>query len=296
MRRYTAAAAAILMLLAAAPALSNSYNTPTIDGHVIVETGDWNSDELAWRDPNNDNRWGPSDGDLVDLYVTWDADSLYVGVKTTNGPSGYGNGYLVYIDTDAQVEDATGELTGATEMTAADFFQRQIEFSTIGAEVMMGLWNFEPGNHSVHDCSDPTSTVIIDESYIQINPGYKHIEFGIDWNGIFGLGRAAVPQGTKIRIICAVVGGDGSGAYDALPTSSTGAESDGATPWDAVTVLDQYVELPIDANSDGVPDVGYPPNGKISGTVTLDDATTVATVTAYQGGVAVWSGSTPAGG
>jgi len=123
MRRYTAAAIVILVLLVAATALSNSYNTPTIDGRVTTDPAadDWESDELAWRDPNNDNRWGPSDGDLVDLYVTWDADSLYVGVKTTNGPSSYGNGYLVYIDTDAQVEDATGELTGATEMMAADF-------------------------------------------------------------------------------------------------------------------------------------------------------------------------------
>ena len=299
MRRYAVAAAAVLVLLVAASALSNSYSTPTIDGHVTIETGDWQSDELAWRDPNNDNRWGPSDGDLVDLYVTWDADSLYVGVKTVNGPSGYGNGYLVYIDTDAQVEDATGELTGATEMTAADFFQRQIEFGTIGADVMMGMWNFEPGNHGVRDCSDPTSTVIIDESYIQINPGFKHIEFGIDWNGIYGLGRAAVPPGTTLRIICAVVGGDGSGAYDALPTSSTGVESNGSTAWDAITDLDIYVEFPVDADGDGVPDRGYPPNGKISGTVTLDDPndeTTRATVTAYQNGEAVWSDRTPTGG
>ncbi|MCK4680514.1 carboxypeptidase regulatory-like domain-containing protein, partial [bacterium] len=294
MRRYAAAAVAVLVLLAATSALSNSYNAPTIDGHVTTQEGDWETDELAWRDPNNDNRWGPSDGDLVDLYVTWDADSLYVGVKTVNGPSGYGNGYLVFIDTDAQ-----NGITGATEMTAADYFQRQIEFGTIGADVMMGMWNFEPGNHGVRDCSDPTSTVVIDESYVQINPGFKHIEFGIDWNGIFGLGRAAVPPGTTLRIICAVVGGDGSGAYDALPTSSTGVESNASTEWNAITDLDIYVEFPVDADGDGVPDECYPPCGRISGTVTLDDLdddTTRVTVTAYQNGEAVWSGRTPPGG
>ena len=293
MRRY-AAAVTVLLLLVAASALSNSYNTPTIDGHVTTQPGDWNGDELAWQDPDNDNRWGSSDGDLVDLYVTWDADSLYVGVKTTNEPSGLGNGYLVFIDTDAQ-----NGVTGATDMGSADFYARQITFSTMGADVMMGVWNLDVGTHGIRHCSDPTSTTVVDETYIQINPGFKHIEFGIDWNGIYGLGRAAVPTGTTLRVICAIVGGDDSGAYDALPTSSTGAESDIATPWDAYTDLDVYVEFPIDANGDGVPDEGYPPNGKISGTVALDDLDddeTIVTLTAYQNSEAVRSDNTPAGG
>ncbi|MCK4510499.1 hypothetical protein KAW64_02120, partial [bacterium] len=294
MRRYLAAAVSVLMLLVAASALSNSYNTPTIDGRVSTEEGDWQTDELAWRDPNNDNRYHPTDGDLVDLYVTWDADSLYVGLKTTNGPGSYGNGYLVYIDTDAQ-----NGITGATDMSSATDYGRKITFSTMGADVMMATWNLSMGDVSFWHCSDPENMTDVDETYTQINPGLQHIEFGIDWNGIYGLGRAEVPPGTTLRIICAVVGGNGSGAYDALPTSSTGYESSSSTPWDALTELDIYVEFPVDADGDGVPDEGYPPNGKISGTATLDDLdddTTRVTVTAYQDGEAVWSGGTPQGG
>ena len=41
MRRYLIAAVSVLMLLVAASALSNSYNTPTIDGHVTTQEGDW---------------------------------------------------------------------------------------------------------------------------------------------------------------------------------------------------------------------------------------------------------------
>ncbi len=296
MRRYAAAAVAVLVLLVAASALSNSYNTPTIDGRVTTELGDWKSDELAWRDPNNDNRYSPWDGDLVDLYVTWDADSLYVGVKTTNGPSGYGNWYLVFIDTDAQ-----NGITGATDMGSADFNARKIRFSTMGADVMMGVKDLNMGieDFGIWHCSDPTSMTVVDETYTQINPGFQHIEFGIDWNGIYGLGRAAVPPGTTVRVICAVTGGPGSGAYDALPTSSTGAESNSSTPWDAYTNLDLYVEFPVDADADGVPDTNYPPGGSISGTVALGDTTdldTVVTMTAYQGGEVIWSDKTPAGG
>ncbi len=295
MRRRTAAAAALIVLLGAVPAAPNSYNRPDIDGHVTTQEGDWQTDELAWSDPDDDNRWGASDGDLVDLYVTWDADSLYVGLTTVNGPSGYGNGYLIFIDTDAQ-----NGITGATDFGSADFYARRISFSTMGADVMMGVWNLDMGTLGVRHCSDPTSTTVIDDAYTQINPGFKHIELGIAWDGIYGAGRpTTVPNGTVLRLVCAVVGGDGSGAYDALPTSSTGAESNGATPWDAYTDLDVYVEVPVDQNGDGVPDEGYPPNGRISGTVTLDDPlddSTVVTVTAWQNGVAVWSDSTPAGG
>ena len=294
LRRYLTAGLILLLLLAAQPALSNSYNRPTIDGRVSTLEGDWMSDELAAADPPDDNRWGSSDGDLVSLWVTWDADSLYVGVKTTNGPSGLGNGYLVFVDTDAQ-----NGITGATDFGSADFYARQITFSTMGADAMMGVWNLDMGSLGIRHCSDPTATEVIEETYTQINPGFQHIEFGISWDGLYGLGEGVVPTGTTLRFIAAIVGGDGSGAYDAMPTSSTGAESDISTEWNAYTDLDVYVEVPVDANGDGVPDEGYPANGKISGLVTLDDPLddeTVVTVTAYQGGVEVWSDNTPAGG
>jgi hypothetical protein len=293
MSRYLAAAVVALTLLMSATALPNSYNRPIIDGHVTSsETGaDWWPDELAYRDPNNDNRYYPSDSDLVDLYVTWDADSLYVGLTTVNGPSSFGNGYIVYIDTDAQ-----NGVTGGTDFTAADFYARQITLSNMGADVMMGFWNFQAGTEGIVHCEDPANTTPIVDREFAYNPGFKHMEFGIGWDGIYGLGAGVVPAGTKLRFICAVVGGDGTGPYDALPTSSTGIESNSSTPYDAVVNLDEYVELPVDANSDGVPDVGYPPTGKISGTVTLTDPETIATVTVYQDGVPIYSDDTPAGG
>ncbi len=67
-------------------ASAKTYNSPYVDGHVTVATNDWDADELGVTDPANDCRYYPSDGDLTQLYVTWDADSLYVGVTTTNGP------------------------------------------------------------------------------------------------------------------------------------------------------------------------------------------------------------------
>ncbi|MCK4408850.1 MAG: hypothetical protein KAW67_02125, partial [Candidatus Eisenbacteria sp.] len=125
MRRYTAAAVSVLMLLAAAPALSNSWNTPDINGRVLVEEGDWDSDERAGTDPRDDCRFYPSQGDLRDLWVTWDETNLYFGVRTTNGPAS--NGYVLYIDKDGQEG-----ITGATDFTAAAFYPRRVTFSTMG--------------------------------------------------------------------------------------------------------------------------------------------------------------------
>ncbi|MCK4408963.1 MAG: hypothetical protein KAW67_02690, partial [Candidatus Eisenbacteria sp.] len=115
----------------------------------------------------------------------------------------------------------------------------------------------------------------------------------------YGLGAGVVPEGTILRFVAAVVGPENTGAFDALPTSTSGMESNPSTPEGATTDLDVFVEIPVDANLDGVPDTNYPPGGSISGTAALGDTTdheTVVTVTAFQGGEEVWFDKTPAGG
>lgn len=292
MPKRLALAAALLVLISGA-ATAKTYNSPYVDGHVTVATNDWDADDLGVTDPANDCRYYPSDGDLTQLYVTWDADSLYVGVTTTNGPSSYGNGYLLFIDTDAQ-----NGITGTTDFTSAVFYPRRVRFTTMGADVVMGGWNL-PVTFDVRYCPSPAQMTPFTEVVTQCNPGWQHFEARFSWNGLFGLGQGVVPSGTTLRFIAAVVGGDGAGAYDAMPTSSSGVESNPATAWNATVDLDRYHEVVVDGNADGVPDTGFPPGGSISGTVALDDpgdAETVVTVTAWQGGVAVKSDDTPAGG
>jgi hypothetical protein len=286
--------AVLTVLLSAGLAVSTSYNSPDVDGHIVVEPADWDADELAAEDPTDDCRYG-GDTDLYDLYMTWSADSLYVGFRTDGGPGGFGNGLVVYLDTDAQ-----NGITGATDFNDSDFYGRNITFSTMGVDVIVAGWD---GGSTIpfeaRDCTDVTSTVPIDEFFSQWNPGWREHEFAISWNGLYGLGHGVVPAGTRVRAVAATVGGDGSGAFDAVPTTSTEIETDPGYPWDAVTDLDLYAEVPVDANGDGIPDRGYPPQGRISGTVTLDepgDLTTVATVTAYVGDVEYASAETPPGG
>ncbi len=292
MRRYTSAAVAVLLLIAAVSAVANSYNTPNIDGRVTTQEGDWESDEWPGNDPQNDCRYYPTQGDLRDLWVTWDETNLYFGVRTVNGPAL--NGYTLYIDKDAQ-----NGITGSTNFTSAAFYPRRITFSTMGVDAIFGVWNLQGGSEGIRHSDELVLMPAIDGAYAAINPGIKHYEGVIPWDGLYGLGEGVVPAGTVLRFIAAVVGVDNTGAFDAMPTSSSGMESDPATPDGATTDLDVYFEIPVDRDGDGVPDSNYPPGGSISGAVALGDTTdqgTVVTVTAYQGGEEVWFGRTPAGG
>ena len=242
----------VLSLSVASIVLAAPYNSPTPDGRVTTEPGDWEPDEWVVDDPADDCRWQLGEADLDDLYVTWDGYALYVGIITVNDPSDYGNGYVLYMDTDAQAG-----ITGATDFTYADFYPRRITLSTMGCDVVLGVWNLDEGSMDVRHCADPTSTTPVGGGIQDMDVGLKHIEIAIPWHGLYGLGEdeECVPAGTTLRFIAAIVGGDNSGAYDAMPNSSTGIESNLSTPWDAYTDLDEYYEALVDTNGDSIPDV-----------------------------------------
>ncbi len=258
MRHRCLAAVASAILLFASCAIASPHSSPYVDGRVTTDPNDWKPDELRFEDPDNDCRYYASDADLVDLYATWDADSLYVGLTTVNGPSSYGNGYLLYIDTDAQ-----NGITGATDMRQADFYARQITFSTIGVDIVMGGWNL-PLIFDMRYCSNPEYTTPVSGYFCRSGWPSRHVEVRVSWDALYSLGPGQVPPHTTLRFIAAIVGGEGTGAYDALPTSSTGIESDPSTPWNALTDLDSYVEVPVDTDGDGMPDATSSPVAQAS--------------------------------
>jgi hypothetical protein len=239
------------VLVAVSTAPARDYNSPLVDGHVTVDASDWCIEEWAVDDSPYDCRWGCTDPDLDDLYVTWDSCAVYVGITTQNLPSMYGNWYLLYMDTDAQ-----NGITGATDFTGADFCPRSITFSTMGVEALLAVENLDVGSISVRHCSDPMNTTAISEAFVATSAWWLHIEATIPWNGLYGLGDGVVPPGSTLRFIAVVAGGEPSGAYDAMPTSSTCCETDPELPWYEYTDLDVYYEAIVDADGDGVPDSG----------------------------------------
>jgi hypothetical protein len=244
------------VLLAIAPAAEGTtYNTPTVDGSIEVSSGDWDDDELVTDDPGDDSRYG--EADIDDIHVTWDATALYVGITTSQPPGSFGNGYVVFIDTDAHETS----ITGATDFTSADFYARRITFTGMGADIVIGGWSFQT-DFDVKDCVDPASTQPIAGAASAYNADSLSFEVAIPWSGIY-TGGSTVPIGAAMKLVAVSVGGDGSGAYDAAPSSGHDSDSDG-TPdesdpdvaWDATTDLDIFWEVLIDSDTDGIPDDG----------------------------------------
>jgi hypothetical protein len=293
------AAALLGFLVTVSAANATTYNTPQVDGAINVSADDWDANELLLVDTPNDSRYNEADVDKI--YVTWDADNLYVGIKTVLPPGGFGNGYVVFIDKDAQASATTG----ATDFTSANFFPRHIRFLGMGADAVIGGWSFQQP-FDVRDCADPTKTKAISGAASAYNASQLSFEVKIPWSGLYPGAAVKVPAGSRLKIVAVSVGGDNSGAYDAAPSSGRDSngngipdESDPATAWDAYTDLDRFLEVPLDANLDGTPDERYPPSGSVSGMVTLSDAAdkqTTAAVDAYLGSKLYATASTPRGG
>jgi hypothetical protein len=250
MRHCSIFAALVLAVVLAIPATAETWNTPTIDGIVTVGMDDWDADDWAVDDPEDDCRYADSDPDMDDLYVTWDADSLYIGIITADPPGGFGNGYVLWIDIDVQ-----DGITGATDFSSADFYARNITFNGAGMDVVLGAWNLE--GPFFKNCVDPSATTDLAGARAVSNTTERHIEGAISWDGLYGLGRASVPEGTTLKFVACIVGGDGSGAYDAMPTTASGVESNPETPYDQTIDLDVFYTAIVDGDNDGVPDQGY---------------------------------------
>jgi len=243
--------AMFVLLTGAAAASATPYNTPFIDGHVTTESYDWDADELAVDDPVDDCRYD-WDTDIDDVYVTWDSQGLYIGFSTDGGPGPYGNNLVVFVDTDAQEG-----ITGTTDFADYVPCPWHISFSTMGVDMIVhgsdtGAWTSIP--FVVMNCENPANPTPILAFLSFWNPAWRHEEIGISWDGIYELGTGIVPPGTSIRVVAAVTGGPGAGAYDAAPSTSTGIETDPEVLWDAYTDLDVYFEVVVDGNQDGFPD------------------------------------------
>lgn len=294
----TVAFAALALILASNWLDATTFNSPTIDGVVNIDVADWDQDELLVNDPSNDCRY--PEADIDDVYLTWDSTNFFIGVTTSKPPGGYGNGYVVYIDTDGQ----NPAITGATDFTSANFYPRRIRLENMGAEIVIGGWSFQT-SFDARYCSDPTKTTPVPNAASAYNRSRLSFEVKIPWTSMFP-GVDGVPKGTVLRVVAVCVGGDGSGAYDAAPSSGKDRDGDGIPDesdpdlaWNEYTTLDRHLEVVVDWDRDGIPDRNFPPKGFISGIVRFDDPndkTTVATIEVFSGGKKLTEVKTPRGG
>ncbi|KAA3613760.1 MAG: PKD domain-containing protein [Calditrichaeota bacterium] len=216
-----------------------TFSSPTIDGII---SGDWSGDEWILDDSETDSPW--QGNELDDVYLTWNSDSLFIGLQHTLD----NNGFIVYLDA------ASPAVSGATDVSNLNTWKRNIQFSGFTAEFQYAKWHNEPG--AFYQINSTTTAVDI-SSQAQIATAGPNgaSEIAIPWDALYGLGAGIVPNGATVRLVVALVGGDDTSAHDTAPDNNSVPP---ATVFDA-TLLDNFYAIQIDPNNDGLPDSGISP-------------------------------------
>ena len=245
--------------------LSLTYSSPTIDG--VVGT-DWASDEVvAWNTVSAS--W--SGYELDTLYVTWDAESLYIGIEGSINASD-GNVVLVYLDTDFGSDDTTSgfndrwdfnDESGNLDQAITGKFPQAVPISGFYADWVIGTKDqnsVNPGNTSdyagLRQIEYPQRTDFwwFSECHVAATTG-GDVEIAIAWE------RLDIDTGAVLGMFVVIKNWDGDYiSNQCLP-------EDGSPG-----VVNAVVTIPVDADSDGIPDSNVSPSD-ISSIVTTSPYT-----------------------
>ena len=231
--------------------LAEPYNSPTIDGTISVSPDDWDSTELVVEDPNDDSYWGTTN-DFHNIWLTWDANFLYLGLEFTVSD----NAMIVYIETG--ISGGVSDFNSTRGYSGA--YPRNITFpDSIGIDLMVADWN--GATPSVFKISDSSSAEITSSCLSASGDSYQQ-EIAIPWNTIYPDAENIVLDGARLKIVGVIAGGDNYGACDAAPDN---ASVDGG---EGPHLLDNLITIAVDSDSDGIPDYS---GSAVSGTVSFDD-------------------------
>lgn len=257
------------------------FNSPAVDGLIVVDPADWDADDLAVDDPTGESPWGPNDID--DLWTTFDDTYLYIGIRYQVAD----NGMIVLLD--------MGTGTGAADINGLDWYARNFNVpDSLLCEFIIAGWN--GSGPEVRRILDPSTTADLTGNCLvatQTIDGWFESEIAIPWETIYESGPGAVLPGAVAKSVALIVGGDNWNGPDSAP------DNEGMDGSGAATTLTNFFNLVVDGNGDGVPD-GF--TGSIAGSVAYEDAgdlTTVATVRAFTDPGGLPSGETqtaPGGG
>jgi hypothetical protein len=217
-----------------------------IDGNLSeYEPDEWvlDSTTVFFKESSYDSRWG-ADNDVSRIAVTWDDLFLYIAIEGT-----FQSSALM-----AFLEHATN---GAGDLVSAGPFRRNIVFSGIAPNLIV------QADRGALDATVAAITIVDPPRYLdrgsyeshffQPSRGPGALEIALPWT----LVRTNTGY---IKLLAVVTAGVGSGAGDAAPDPSA------QLSWyqQAQARLDNAIEIPVDGNHDGYPDMGVAPRSVVS--------------------------------
>lgn len=211
----------------AAGVWATTPNTITVDG----STADWAADELVHDDSTSDSAWGGNDCD--NLYVTWDANNLYVLIE---GTLGGGNTWDLWIDAN----------DGST-MTASSGISWGKLFTFSGWNPDY-VFHHSGGFSQTFSISDNSTSTDNNATWGGASNGFAG---GIEWEIPFSyIGL----QNNQVIRLAADISGGGYDGPDAMPDQTVQPNGDGNND-----TIDQWVEITV-ADGSAVPLSGISPD------------------------------------
>lgn len=221
-----------------------TYGKPVIDGNIIKGNEDWRLEWLVVADSDTDSYWRPVDtlnNELLGIYSTWDADSLYIGIDYKLNDT-Y-NTMMVYID--AGIPGGVTNFNG--QQGYYGDYAKNFRFRPADAiDFFIPAYNqTAPGMFKIVDSTSSNMTTKINGKRGQNAFG---AEVAVAWNDLYGLGVGLIPPGVKLKIVSLIAGGLNYGAGDSAPDNPD--VNGNAGP-------DSLINLALvepDKNNDGLPD------------------------------------------
>ncbi|MBD3179326.1 MAG: hypothetical protein GF417_06830, partial [Candidatus Latescibacteria bacterium] len=210
----------------------------TVDGDF--SPGEWNP-VLERRAGNQDQPWGP-DNDLINLYLSWDGDSLYAGVE---GFSSANNIFFIYLDSSSRT-------TGAEQNDYYPGFSTQStgwdpDFIYAVCEMDQGI------GASVREINTDGSTAALTQaSHGSRNAGQNSNGIG-GWEISIPWSTVGVETGGSVSLAAGL--GWATDKYDPLQPLGGGSGDELGADSDGITLtLDNPVTVSYDIDNDGQPD------------------------------------------
>ncbi len=225
-----------------------------IDGH----TSDYLSDESMLHpngeilESDHDSFWG-KENEVIDIKTTWDSNALYIALDGVLN----GNNMMFFLDfKDGGIEDFNPQNTYNSIS-----WKRSITFIKHYPDFYVGTWenNTNPivygASSSLGDYEiTQSSGSVLSKAYLPT--GIRGaIEIKISWDFIKSVNNNTIPKIIRMAS-CITNGGFGAASSpDVAPDNSSGTSSDGQSR----VFIDNFVEINIDNDNDGKPDIGISP-------------------------------------
>lgn len=237
--------------------ISFALTEQDLSSRIIIDgySSDFSADENVLKDTlgnllesPTDSYWGENN-DVKQLKATWDEDYLYIAVDAVS----WDNNVMLMIDIydDYGIEDMS-------EMNA---WQRSFKFYNMNPDFFFGTWdtNNDPQFWKIEENTKHIAEQVSGmEDYATFDTGNldRSMEVKVPWDSLYYNAERNMHDFPSVKLVTFITAGsDYTSGPDAAPDNLGGMANDSGQ----LVVIDNYAEILIDDDGDGLPDIGVEP-------------------------------------